>query len=220
MFTGIIQSVGQVSAIAANAAGDWRLSISVAKLDMGDVQLGDSIAVNGVCLTVIDMSSQHFVADVSNETLAVSAFKGLSVGAAVNLEKALRLADRLGGHMVSGHVDAVGDVASITADGASWRYVFNMPASIAYYVAHKGSITIQGVSLTVNSVTATTFSVNLVPHTLQETNLGELKVGSHVNLEVDVIARYLERLLQGQANQQAVSSKLTPDFLAEHGFWK
>lgn len=219
MFTGIIQSVGQVSAIAPNASGDWKLSLAVGKLDMSDVALGDSIAVNGVCLTVVAMTTNSFVADVSNETLAVSAFKQLSVGSAVNLEKALRLADRLGGHMVSGHVDAVGRVMSIVADGASWRYEFAMPKEVAHYVAHKGSITINGVSLTVNTVGAESFTVNLVPHTLQETNLGELRVGSVVNLEVDVIARYLERLLTGQS-AQAHETKLTPDFLAQHGFWK
>lgn len=219
MFTGIIQAVGQVSSIAPNASGDWKLTLAVGKLDMSDVALGDSIAVNGVCLTVVTMTANSFVADVSNETLAVSAFKQLSVGSAVNLEKALRLADRLGGHMVSGHVDAVGRVMSILADGASWRYEFAMPKEIAHYVAHKGSITINGVSLTVNTVGAESFTVNLVPHTLKETNLGELRVGSVVNLEVDVIARYLERLLTGQS-AQAHETNLTPDFLAQHGFWK
>ncbi len=219
MFTGIIQSVGKVSAIAPNASGDWKLTLAVGKLDMSDVALGDSIAVNGVCLTVVSMTTNSFVADVSNETLNVSAFKQLSVGSFVNLEKALRLADRLGGHMVSGHVDAVGRVMSIFADGASWRYEFAMPKEVAHYVAHKGSITINGVSLTVNEVSDGSFTVNLVPHTLQETNLGELRVGSIVNLEVDVIARYLERLLIGQSVKSQQSS-LTPSFLAEHGFWK
>jgi riboflavin synthase len=219
MFTGIIQSVGKVSAIAPNASGDWKLTLAVGKLDMSDVALGDSIAVNGVCLTVVSMTTNSFVADVSNETLNVSAFKQLSVGSLVNLEKALRLADRLGGHMVSGHVDAVGQVMTIAADGASWRYAFAMPKEIAHYVAHKGSITINGVSLTVNEVSDGSFTVNLVPHTLQETNLGELRVGSIVNLEVDVIARYLERLLTGQSVKSQQSS-LTPSFLAEHGFWK
>lgn len=219
MFTGIIQSVGKVSAIAPNASGDWKLTLAVGKLDMSDVALGDSIAVNGVCLTVVAMSASSFVADVSNETLNVSAFKQLSVGSAVNLEKALRLADRLGGHMVSGHVDAVGQVKTIAADGASWRYAFTMPKEIAHYVAHKGSITINGVSLTVNEVSDSSFTVNLVPHTLQETNLVELRVGSVVNLEVDVIARYLERLLTGQSAKPQ-ETKLTPGYLAEHGFWK
>lgn len=219
MFTGIIQSVGKVSAIAPNASGDWKLTLAVGKLDMTDVALGDSIAVNGVCLTVVAMTGSSFVADVSNETLNVSAFKQLSVGSPVNLEKALRLADRLGGHMVSGHVDAVGSVQSIIVDGASWRYAFAMPQDIAHYVAHKGSITINGVSLTVNEVSDSSFTVNLVPHTLQETNLGELRVGSVVNLEVDVIARYLERLLTGPSSKSPQSA-LTAGFLAEHGFWK
>lgn len=219
MFTGIIQSVGNISAIAPNASGDWKLTLAVGKLDMSDVGLGDSIAVNGVCLTVVAMTASSFVADVSNETLKVSAFKQLSVGSAVNLEKAVRLADRLGGHLVSGHVDGVGRVMRINADGASWRYYVELPEAIAHYVAPKGSITINGVSLTVNEVGDASFSVNLVPHTLQETNLGELRVGSVVNLEVDVIARYLERLLAGQSpNTQ--ERALTPGFLAEHGFWK
>ncbi len=220
MFTGIIQAVGQVSGIQSVAGGDWRLLISVGKLDMSDVQLGDSIAVNGVCLTVVEMTSTSFTADVSNETLTVSAFAGLKQGGRVNLEKALRLADRLGGHLVSGHVDGVGQVISITADGRSWRYVFALPEALARYVSAKGSITINGVSLTVNGVTQDQFDVNLVPHTLKETTLGDLVVGSSVNLEVDVIARYLERLLQGGASAQAKPSRLTPDFLAQNGFWQ
>ena len=220
MFTGIIQSVGQVGSIQSVADGDWRLLISVGKLDMNDVQLGDSIAVNKVCLTVVEMTSSSFVADVSNETLTVSAFTGLTQGSRVNLEKALRLSDRLGGHLVSGHVDGVGQVVSITADGRSWRYVFALPESLARYVSAKGSITINGVSLTVNGVTKDQFDVNLVPHTLQETMLGDLVVGSKVNLEVDVIARYLERLLQGGALAQDQPSRLTPEFLAQNGFWK
>lgn len=218
MFTGIIQSVGQVGSIQAVTGGDWRLGISVGKLDMSDVQLGDSIAVNGVCLTVVEMTSSSFTADVSNETLTVSAFAGLTQGSRVNLEKALRLSDRLGGHLVSGHVDGVGQVKSITADGRSWRYVFALPESLSRYVSAKGSITINGVSLTVNGVTKDQFDVNLVPHTLQETTLGDLVVGSKVNLEVDVIARYLERLLQGGASMQEEPSRLTPEFLAQNGF--
>jgi riboflavin synthase len=219
MFTGIIQSVGKVQAISPAAGGDWQLSVAVDKLDMSDVALGDSIAVNGVCLTVIAMTPTSFVADVSNETLTVTAFAGLSVGGRVNLEKALRLADRLGGHMVSGHVDGVGVCDGIVADGRSWRYQFSLVSELARYVCAKGSITINGVSLTVNSVTDSSFSVNLVPHTLQETNLGDLTAGNRVNLEVDMIARYLERLLQGGAATNK-SSAITPEFLAENGFWK
>jgi riboflavin synthase len=220
MFTGIIQAVGQVSQIQAVTGGDWRLGISVGKLDMSDVQLGDSIAVNGVCLTVVEMTSNSFIADVSNETLTISGIAGLTQGSRVNLEKALRLADRLGGHLVSGHVDGVGQVSSITADGRSWRYVFGLPEILSRYVSAKGSITINGVSLTVNGVGKDHFEVNLVPHTLQETNLEDLAVGSQVNLEVDVIARYLERLLQGGALSPAEPSRLTPEFLAQNGFWK
>lgn len=217
MFTGIIQSVGAVQAVAANAGKDWRLTLSVGKLEMNDVSLGDSIAVNGVCLTVTALTDQSFSADVSNETLTVSAFKALKVGDAVNLEKALRLSDRLGGHMVSGHVDAVAKVLHISMDGASWRYRFSLPEAIARYVAQKGSITINGVSLTVNEVEQGEFGVNIVPHTLVETNLGQLKLGDVVNLEVDLIARYLERIWLGTSAQTS-ASKLTPDFLAEHGF--
>jgi riboflavin synthase len=219
MFTGIIQSVGQVASIRQADGGDWQLAVQVGKLDMRDVALGDSIAVNGVCLTVIEMSSDQFVADVSNETLTVTAFADFASGTRVNLEKALRLADRLGGHMVSGHVDGVGQLISIQADGRSWRYQFSLPEALVRYVCAKGSITINGVSLTVNQVSMHDFSVNLVPHTLQETNLGDLIVGNRVNLEVDMIARYLERLMIGATNRDT-QSKLTPAFLAEHGFWK
>lgn len=218
MFTGIIQSVGEIQSVRPSAGGDWMLAVLAGKLDMSDVKLGDSIAVNGVCLTVVEMSKNHFVADVSNETLTVSAFADFVTGSRVNLEKALRLADRLGGHLVSGHVDGVGRVISIEADGRSWRYTFSLPEGLARYVCAKGSITINGVSLTVNTISANAFSVNLVPHTLQETNLGDLTVGNRVNLEVDMIARYLERLIAGQDTQQR--SAMTPAFLAEHGFWK
>jgi riboflavin synthase len=219
MFTGIIQSVGLVQGIYPASGGDWKLAISVGKLSMQDVALGDSIAVNGVCLTVVEMSEQYFVADVSNETLTVSAFAGLAVGHRVNLEKALRLSDRLGGHLVSGHVDGVGVLRQIEADGRSWRYHFAVPQALARYVAAKGSITINGVSLTVNGVSDQSFDVNLVPHTLSETNLGDLSLGNQVNLEVDVIARYLERLLLGQTDQ-GTHRHITPEFLAENGFWK
>jgi riboflavin synthase len=219
MFTGIIQSVGKIQAISPAAGGDWQLTVGVGKLDMSDVALGDSIAVNGVCLTAVELTPTSFVADVSNETLTVTAFSGLSVGSRVNLEKALRLADRLGGHLVSGHVDGVGSCDSILVDGRSWRYQFALSDTLARYVCAKGSITINGVSLTVNSVTDSSFSVNLVPHTLQETNLGDLTVGNRVNLEVDMIARYLERLLQGGTPTNK-SSAISPEFLAENGFWK
>lgn len=215
MFTGIIQAVGQVQKIEP-LAGDWRLTLDVGKLDMSDVALGDSIAVNGICLTVVQMGKQWFAADVSQETLSVTALKNSPMGARVNLEKALRLADRLGGHLVSGHVDGVGEVVSITPDARSYKFVIAMPEDIRRYVAAKGSITINGVSLTVNHINGAHFDVNIVPHTLSETTLGSLKPGSQVNLEVDVIARYLERLLKN--DEPAYDAGLTLEKLMQAGY--
>jgi riboflavin synthase len=192
MFTGIIQAVGQVRelTLAERAA---RLVIATDKLDLADVGIGDSIAVNGVCLTVTDLLSDAFSADVSPETLACTA--GFELAAAVNLEKALRLSDRLGGHLVSGHVDGAGTVVRFDPVGDNRLLAVRVPADLGRYVARKGSITVNGVSLTVNEVESDVLRVNLIPHTLAETNLGRLRSGAQVNLEVDLVARYIERML-------------------------
>lgn len=198
MFSGIIADVGSISE-ATDRDGGLRLVIATSALDLDDVQTGDSIAVNGVCLTVIEHSADRFVVDVSRETLNCT--EGLeAIGAPVNLEKALRLADRLGGHLVSGHVDGVGEVTGFSDLGESWKLDIRAPQALAKYIAVKGSITINGVSLTVNQVRddpsgACEFSLNLIPHTLAMTNLKILQAGSRVNLEVDLIARYVERML-------------------------
>jgi riboflavin synthase len=196
MFTGIIQTVGLIEQSTA-AGEDIKLSISCNGMDMADVTIGDSIAVNGVCLTATHLSPNHFEAHVSKETLSVTV--GLEAAdsthlKAVNLEKALRLSDRLGGHLVSGHVDGVGQVVRFEAVGDCWRLEIRAPHDLAKYIAVKGSICIDGVSLTVNTVEKDVFSLNLIPHTLQNTTLQLLGIGSRVNLEVDQIARYVERM--------------------------
>ncbi len=198
MFTGIVQALGRVAALDGNALGA-RLRIDAGGLDMGDVALGDSIAVDGCCLTVVEFDANGFAADVSRETLECTA--GFAAGARTNLEKALRAGDRLGGHLVTGHVDGVGDVVSITPDGDSRRFEFRMPTELAKYVARKGSVTVNGVSLTVNATGPDRFHVNLIPHTLSVTNLGALRAGDRVNLEVDLIARYVERMLTGDPQE-------------------
>lgn len=196
MFTGIIADIGTL-ADKQEREGGLRLRIVTHKLDMADVQLGDSIAVNGVCLTAIKLEDKSFTVDVSRETLNCTV--GLEQqGAQVNLEKALRLADRLGGHLVSGHVDGVGDVLEFINLGESWKLSVRAPKTLSKYIAAKGSITINGVSLTVNKVDGAVFEVNLIPHTLQETTLKELQVNSRVNLEIDLIARYVERMMSAE----------------------
>ncbi len=196
MFSGIIADVGIIKS-AEDRDGGLRLSVASSALGMDDVQLGDSIAVNGACLTVVKIEGNIFSVDVSRETLNCTA--GLEVqGARVNLEKALRLSDRLGGHLVSGHVDGVGEVVEFTGLGESWKLVVRAPQALAKYIAVKGSITINGVSLTVNQVEGDLFSVNLIPHTLLVTTLNELRAGAKVNLEIDLIARYVERMMQVQ----------------------
>lgn len=193
MFSGIIADVGHITE-AADRDGGLRLVIATRALDMSDVKLGDSIAVNGVCLTVIAQTGDSFSVEVSRETLDCTV--GLDVsGARVNLEKALRMADRLGGHLVSGHVDGVGEVVAFTDIGESWKLDIRAPHKLAKYIATKGSVTVNGVSLTVNQVSGEEFSINLIPHTLAATTLNELSTGARVNLEIDLIARYVERML-------------------------
>jgi len=219
MFTGIIEAIGTVSALESRGS-DMRVSIRSGQLDLGDVKLGDSIAVNGICLTAVALPGDGFVADVSGETMRRSAFVDLKLGSRVNLEKALTPTTRLGGHLVSGHVDGVGEVLSVKNDGRSVRFRIKAPTELAKYIAEKGSITVDGVSLTVNSVDGATFDLNIVPHTVQETTLSDFVAGRRVNLEVDLIARYLERLLLGNKAAQGKNDGISMAFLAEHGFIK
>jgi riboflavin synthase len=195
MFTGLVQAVGRLVASEARG-GDRRLRIAAGALPMHDVQLGESIAVNGVCLTVVAFDAAGFEADASNETLALSTLGGLAAGAPLNLERALLPTTRLGGHLVAGHVDGVGRVESVADDGRSQRWRFSAPTALLRYVAVKGSICVDGVSLTVNAVDAGGFEVNVVPHTIESTAFKATPAGAPVNLEVDLIARYAERLLQ------------------------
>ncbi len=221
MFTGIIESVGRIQSMQPRG-GDVRVYVKTGKLDLADVKLGDSIAVNGVCLTAVELPGDGFWADVSQETIRRTAFTTLKEGSRVNLEKALTPASRLGGHLVSGHVDGVGKVLSLHEDARSWHFRIEAPAALAKYIAEKGSITVDGTSLTVNAVDGAVFHLNIVPHTLQETIMGDYRPGHPVNLEVDVIARYLERLLLGDkaAEPGAGDGGLSLAFLAENGYLK
>jgi riboflavin synthase len=199
MFTGIIQAVGHISRLVEGQGGDARVTVAAAGLDMRDVAVGDSIACNGVCLTVVEKTAESFGVDVSGETFSCTT--GLAPGDQVNLEKALRLSDRLGGHLVSGHVDGVGEVihfapvAAKAGEDASWLLEIRAPGSLARYLAPKGSVAVNGVSLTVNRVRGEEFTINLIPHTLDHTMFKALNKGSKVNLEADMLARYAERLL-------------------------
>lgn len=217
MFTGIILAIGKITAIERKS-GDFKLTIDTGKLLLHDVQLGDSIAVNGVCLTAVALGSRQFSADVSNETWQRTTLSQASVGTAVNLELALTPATRMGGHIVSGHVDGVGKVIAKKADARSVRFTVQVPDPLAKYIAEKGSICINGISLTVNEVNGATFGVNIVPHTLQETTLNDAVVGSAVNLEVDLLARYMERLMQGEAAAKNHGG-ITEDLLQKSGFF-
>jgi riboflavin synthase len=221
MFTGIIQAIGQIRRLEPRG-GDVRLAVGTGKLGLTGVNLGDSIAVNGVCLTAVALNGAEFAADVSRETLALTTLGGLKPGSPVNLEKALTLATPLGGHLVSGHVDGMGEVLERHDDGRSWRLRIAAPAELAKYIAHKGSICVDGTSLTVNAVNGREFELNIVPHTLVETIIGGYGPGTRVNLEVDLIARYLERLLLGEkaAEPQAhgKAGGIDEAFLARNGF--
>ncbi|MBW2940704.1 riboflavin synthase [Zhongshania aquimaris] len=214
MFTGIVETQGSIAAIEKRG-GDMRLRISCASLPMTDVKLGDSIASNGVCLTVVAIESDGFWADVSNETLSLSTFAKAVVGQSLNLERAMLVGSRFDGHIVSGHIDGVGRVAACHKDARSLRLSIQAPSELARYIASKGSICVDGVSLTVNRVEASSFELNIVPHTATETIIQNYGVGTEVNLEVDMVARYLERLLQ--ADKPAGLSMAT---LADNGFIK
>ena len=195
MFSGIIAAIGRITELTPRNDGTptVRLTVDAGRLDLDDVALGDSIACNGVCLTVVERSERCFFVDVSPETLSCT--MGLDAPGPINLEKALRLADRLGGHLVSGHVDGVGEVLRFDPVGDNRLLEIRAPEALAKYIARKGSVTVNGVSLTTNTVNSADFAINLIPHTLEATTLGSLQTGSRVNLEIDLIARYVERML-------------------------
>ncbi|MEN9898381.1 MAG: hypothetical protein RLZZ66_2030 [Pseudomonadota bacterium] len=216
MFTGIILAVGKIAAIESSG-GDVRLTLHTGKLPLDDVVLGDSIAVNGVCLTAIALGKDFFSADVSNETLSRTSLAHAKIGAPVNLELALTPTTRLGGHIVSGHVDGIGTVMEKKNDGRSIRFTLKAPDELAKYIAQKGSICIDGISLTVNHVNGALFDINIVPYTLKETTLNYAVAGTQVNLEVDLLARYMERLMKGEAAAKPYSA-VTMDLLQNSGF--
>jgi len=218
MFTGIIQAIGRIERMEPRG-GDLRLIIDSAELGLGDSGLGDSIAVNGVCLTAIDFDGSRFAADVSRETLDKTSLGFLEPGSPVNLEKALTLATPLGGHLVSGHVDGLATLLEMRNDGRSVRYRFEVPAGLSRYIAEKGSVTLDGTSLTVNGVEGRRFDVNIVPHTRDNTLFQSYQIGTRVNLEVDIIARYLERLLTASGDDPADDGHLLQT-LARSGFLK
>ncbi|WP_442111966.1 riboflavin synthase [Pseudomonas sp. NUPR-001] len=220
MFTGIIESIGSIRSLTPKG-GDVRVYVATGKLDLGDVKLGDSIAVNGVCLTAVELPGDGFWADVSRETLECTAFDDLKSGSRVNLEKALTPTTRLGGHLVSGHVDGVGEVVSRSDNARAIQFRIRAPKELAKYIAHKGSITVDGTSLTVNVVDGAEFELTIVPHTLAETIMADYRPGRRVNLEVDLLARYLERLLLGdKAAESSNGGGITESFLAANGYLK
>lgn len=212
MFTGIIKAKGKLVGLRP-VGGDVRLSVAASGLDWSAFELGESIAVNGVCLTAVSLEDDGFAADVSRETLAVTTLQNLQVGAAVNLEPAVSVGERLGGHLVSGHVDCIGTVRTRDDDARSVRLAIAIPAEYSRYVARKGSICVDGTSLTVNAVDGNMFTVNIIPHTAEVTIIGGYRVGSEVNIEVDLVARYVERLLQGEGGEG-----ITQQFLEQHGY--
>lgn len=220
MFTGIIEAIGRIAKVEP-LQGDLRLRIQAGQLDLSDLRLGDSVACNGVCLTATELTGNGFWTDVSQESMAHTTIANWAAGDEVNLEKALTASSRLGGHIVSGHVDGVGRVVRRKADARSERFVIAAPDSLAKYIAQKGSITVDGTSLTVNKVSAAEFELNIVPHTLRHTIMGRYQAGHQVNLEVDVIARYLERLLLNRSlsdQDGRGTDSINSEFLAKHGF--
>lgn len=193
MFTGIISAIGEIAELE-HRQGDVRISIHAPELGFDDVRLGDSIACNGVCLTAVELIANGFIADVSVETLSLTTIEHWALNSRINLEKAMQASDRFGGHIVSGHVDGIGEVVSLHEDARSWRFTIKAPDNLAKYIAQKGSITVDGTSLTVNAINGSEFELNIVPHTMIHTVISDYQVGTKVNLEVDLIARYLERL--------------------------
>ncbi len=212
MFTGIIKAIGKVGKMEQRG-GDLRLTISSADLPWKEFVVGESIAINGVCLTAVEFLENGFVADVSVETTRVTALANLEPGSKVNLEPSVSVGERLGGHLVSGHVDCVGQIKTREADARSVRLVVGIPVEYSRYVAKKGSVCIDGVSLTVNEVSNDTFSVNIIPHTAEVTIIGDYRTGTEVNIEVDLLARYIERLL-ADGNESAI----TKEYLRAHGY--
>jgi riboflavin synthase len=216
MFTGIIEAIGQVKSLT-EIRSEWRLVLETKSLDMSDVKIGDSIAVSGCCLTVVEMTPTSFAADVSNETLRCTSLGSLKPGSRVNLEKAMLATDRFGGHIVSGHVDGVGTLIQSTPEGQSVKLIFRVPAELSKYIAAKGSICIDGTSLTVNEVDGDEFAINVIPHTQEETIIGEYGIDRKVNLEVDLVARYLERLMSPKGGDS--TSSITIETLKANGFY-
>ena len=217
MFTGIIQAIGKVER-QQPSGGDLRLGIDCGDLDLSRTRIGDSIAVNGACLTAVELTGQSFVADVSQETLQRTSLGQLELGSPVNLETALTLDTALGGHLVSGHVDGLATLVELEADARSLRYRFSVDAEIQHYIAVKGSVTLDGTSLTVNGVEGNQFDVNIVPHTQQKTIFQYYQPGTRVNIEVDIIARYLERLLQGRVDDGGMKDQQFMQTLIKSGF--
>jgi riboflavin synthase len=217
MFTGIIQAIGEVAALQPRG-GDLRLRVRTGKLELGNVAIGDSIATSGVCLTVVELPGDGFLADVSAETLACTGIGNLQVGDRVNLEKALTLSTPLGGHLVSGHVDGLAEVVSRKDEGRSVRFRMRAPDKLARYIAAKGSVCVDGISLTVNNVEGAEFELNIVPHTLVETTMDEFRPGRTFNLEVDIISRYLERLLLGDQAAEIAAPGIGKELLQRCGF--
>ena len=219
MFTGIIEAIGQLTSLK-KVGGDLSVTVTSTELDLNDVKLGDSIATNGVCLTVVALNSDGFVADVSNETLSLTGFGQYKIGQKVNLEKALMPTSRLGGHLVSGHIDGVATIVAIEQNARATDYWLSAPHALLKYIPYKGSVCIDGISLTVNGIEEDRFKLTIVPHTAQQTTIVDFKVGSQVNLEVDQLARYMERLLSVGEHEQAQTSHVSMDLLAQAGFIK
>lgn len=219
MFTGIIEAVGSIAAITPKGE-DVTIKVNSQQLDMADVKLGDSIATNGVCLTVISMTNTTYSADLSLETLKKTGFSHYKVGDPVNLEKAMLATSRFGGHIVSGHVDGVGEIVERNHVGRAIEFWINHPHALSKYIAEKGSITVDGISLTVNDLRKDAFKLTIVPHTSAETTIDSFQVGRKVNLEVDVMARYIERLLtvKQEDEETSPSSRVTLEFLQQNGF--
>ena len=213
MFTGIIEATGTIETLE-ETGGDLRAVIASEELDFGDIKTGDSICVSGVCLTALELTENSFSVDISNETVSLTSFASLKQGARVNLEKAMQATDRFGGHIVSGHVDGLAELVSRHADGRSERLTFRVPVHLQKYIAAKGSVCLEGISLTVNEVEGDLFGVNIIPHTAAVTTLGALGIGGKANLEVDVVSRYLERLMQHSSTE----SELTLEKLVKAGF--